>query len=41
MFEVSSASDAEVAEAMLSVVEELTTVPTTGRYLAEVFTRPS
>ena len=41
VFEVSSASDAEVAEAMLSVVEELTTVPTTGRYLAEVFTRPS
>ena len=29
----------EVAEAMLAVVEELTTVPTTGRYLAEVYTR--
>jgi hypothetical protein len=39
IFEVTSASDAEVADAMLAVVEELTTVPTTGRYLAEVFTR--
>ena len=39
IFEVASASDAEVADAMLAVVEELTTVPTTGRYLAEVFTR--
>ena len=39
IFEVAQASDADVADAMLAVVEELTTVPTTGRYLAEVFTR--
>jgi hypothetical protein len=26
---------------MVSVVEELATVPTTGRYLAEVFRRPT
>jgi hypothetical protein len=41
IFEVTDATDLEVAESMISVVEELTTLPTTGRYLAEVFTRPS
>jgi hypothetical protein len=40
LFEVSGCTDAELAEAMISVVEELATVPTTGRYLAEVFRRP-
>lgn len=41
VFEVDAATSREIAEAMLSVVEELTTVPTTGRYLAEVFLRPA
>ena len=41
MFEVAQSGVAEIADAMLSVVEELTTVPTTGRYLAEVFIRPA
>ena len=39
LFEVPAISDADLAEVMLSVVEELTTVPTTGRYLAEVYLR--
>ena len=41
VFEVAQSGVAEIADAMLSVVEELTTVPTTGRYLAEVFIRPA
>ena len=40
LFEVDQASSAELAEAMVAVVEELADVPTTGRYLAEVFRRP-
>lgn len=40
IFEVKATTDAEIADVMLAVVEELTTVPTTGRYLAEVFVRP-
>jgi len=39
LFEVPSATSSVLAEAMVSVVEELATVPTTGRYLAEVFRR--
>ena len=40
LFEVGQASSVELAEAMVAVVEELADVPTTGRYLAEVFRRP-
>jgi hypothetical protein len=39
LFEVPEASELDVAEALVAVVEELATVPTTGRYLAEVFRR--
>lgn len=39
LFEVSGASDLELAESMVAVVEELATVTTTGRYLAELFLR--
>lgn len=39
LFEVAGASDLDLAESMVAVVEELATVTTTGRYLAEVFFR--
>jgi hypothetical protein len=39
LFEVVSTTPSELAETMVAVVEELTTLPTTGRYLAELFTR--
>ena len=39
IFEVTNASPAQIAEAMVAVVEELAMVPTTGRYLAEIFRR--
>lgn len=39
LFEVASARPDEIAEALTGIVEELATVPTTGRYLAEVFLR--
>jgi hypothetical protein len=38
-FAVPAGPDLEVAEALLGIVEELATVPTTGRYLVEVFVR--
>jgi hypothetical protein len=41
LFEVPETTPAELAEIMVSVVEELTTVTTTGRYLVEVFRRPA
>jgi hypothetical protein len=41
LFEVSQTTPEQMAEVMVSVVEELATVPTTGRYLAEVFRRPT
>jgi len=40
LFVVEGASATELAETMVAVVEELATVTTTGRYLAEVFRRP-
>ena len=39
LFAVRGASDLEIAESMVGVVEELATVTTTGRYLAELFLR--
>ena len=39
LFDIPSASDEEVAEGRVALVDELATVPTTGRYLAEVFVR--
>jgi len=39
LFEVVSSTPSEIAETMVAVVEELATVPTTGRYLAEVYRR--
>ena len=39
LFDVPTATSEELAETMTGIVEELATVPTTGRYLAEVFRR--
>lgn len=39
LFDVPATSPDEIAEALTGVVEELATVPTTGRYLAELFRR--
>ena len=39
LFEVRGASTLELGESMVGVVEELATVTTTGRYLAELFLR--
>ena len=40
LFEVGAVTPGQMAETMVAAVEELATVPTTGRYLAEVFHRP-
>jgi len=40
LFDVPEVTSPLLAETMVAVVEELATVPTTGRYLAEVFSRP-
>ena len=39
LFEVQDASESVIAESLVASVEELATVTTTGRYLAEVFRR--
>ena len=39
LFDVAQATSVEIAEALTGIVEELATVPTTGRYLAELFRR--
>ena len=41
LFEVGAVTAGQMAEVLVAAVEELATVPTTGRYLAEVFRRPS
>jgi hypothetical protein len=40
LFDVPEAAPRAMAEVMLAVVEELSTVPTTGRYLAEIYRKP-
>jgi len=39
LFEVPTTTPEEMAEILVAVVDELSTLPTTGRYLAEVFRR--